>query len=106
MRTLEFDVKKQRIIKKRTCDFSGLVAGSIGYLKAKFIFSKDWKQCVAKFASFWVDEEEYAVKLDENNCCMIPPEALMKNKFKVSVIGANPPYQIGTNKTTVKQEVI
>lgn len=105
MRTLEFDVKKQRITKKRTCDFNGLVAGSVGYLKAKFHFSKEWRQCIAKFASFWVDEQEYAVKLDKENCCEIPAEALVKDKFKVSVVGVNPPFQIGTNKSTVKQEV-
>ena len=109
MRILKFDVKKQRIVKKQGCDFSGLVPGSTGYLKAKFYFSPEWKRCKLKVASFWVDEKEHAAELDEDNSCMIPPEALVGDKFSVSVIGvdpsAKPPYRIGTNQSKVKQGV-
>ena len=103
MRVLKFDVKKQRIVKKTGCDFSGLVRGSVDYLQAKFFFSPEWKDCKLKIASFWVGEQEYAVKLDDTNSCVIPSEALTEEKFKVSVIGVNPPFRIGTNKSTVRQ---
>lgn len=106
MRTLEFDVKKQRITKKTGCDFTGLVAGSVGYLQARFYFSSDWDRCGMKTVSFWSNDEEFKVRLGADNTCMIRPEALKGDKFEVSVIGVDHPYRIGTNKTKVKQEVI
>lgn len=106
MRTLEFNVQKQRLLKKPGCDFSGLVAGSVGYLQAKFNLSEDeWSKCEIKIARFWIDEQEHAKTLDDNNCCIIPPEALIGSRFGVSVIGAAPGYQIETNKIYVRQEV-
>lgn len=104
-RILEFDVNKQRLTKKKSCDFSNIVAGSVGYLKAKFFFSQDeWDEC-KKAASFWLDEEETAVLLDDNNTCLIPSAVLMAEKFYVSVTGVRTNYKITTNKTKVKQEV-
>ena len=106
MRTLEFNVNEQRLTKKSGCDFSSIVAGSKNYLKAKFYFSPEWDECSKKVASFWNDEKEYATFLDTDNACMIPHEALVSDKFFVSVIGVNSSYQIGTNRSRVKQEVI
>lgn len=104
-RILEFDVNKQRLIKKRSCDFSNIVAGSVGYLKAKFYFSQnEWVGC-KKAVSFWMDEQEYAVLLDENDSCNIPSEVLTGYKFSVSVTGVRPNYKILTNKIKVIQEV-
>lgn len=104
-RILEFDVNKQRLTKKRECSFTNIVAGSIGYLKAKFYFSQDeWRDC-RKAASFWVDNNEYAVLLDANDSCIIPPEVLNNDRFQVSVTGVRSNYKIITNKTKVKQEV-
>lgn len=106
MRILEFEVTKQRLKKKTTCDFSGLVAGSIGYLKAKFYFSKeDWDSCSQKVARFWIDDNEHAEFLNEDNSCEIPPEVLTGDKFKVSVLGVASGYSIETNKISVRQEV-
>ena len=42
MRTLKFIINNQTLQKSPECDFSGLVAGSIGYLRAAFKFSDDW----------------------------------------------------------------
>lgn len=104
-RILKFDVDKQRLTKKRNCDFSNIVAGSVGYLKAKFYFSQsEWKDCI-KAASFWIGDEEHAVILDKSNTCEIPPEALTGDRFYVSVTGVRQDYKIATNKTKVKQEV-
>ena len=104
-RILEFDVDAQRLMKRRSCDFSNIVAGSAGYLKAKFYFSQDeWRDC-RKAASFWLNDQESAVILDESNTCLIPKEVLVGDKFKVSLTGVKPDYKITTNKTKVKQEV-
>ena len=55
MRTLEFEVKGQTLEKREGSDFSGLVAGTDGYLQAKFLFKgNEWRECV-KAASFFSD---------------------------------------------------
>lgn len=105
MRILEFTINKQRLLKKKNCDFTGLVAGSVGYLKAKFYFSEEWTKCGVKIVRFWLDGKEYAVKLDNSCSCDIPPEALTGDHFEVSVIGASTGYTIETSKITVKQGV-
>lgn len=106
MRTLEFNVQKQRLKKKTSCDFSGLVAGSVGYLQAKFNFSNDeWSKCSTKIARFWIEEQEHAEFLDEADSCSIPPEVLTGSMFGVSVIGAAPGYKIETNRIYVRQGV-
>ena len=106
MRTREFNVSKQRLTKKTGCDFSGLVAGSVGYLRATFTFlDNDWVKCSTKIARFWINEQEHAERLDETNSCVIPPEVLTGSKFEVSVVGAAPGYRIETNKINVRQEV-
>ena len=104
-RILKFDIKGQRIIKKPSCDFSHIVAGSEGYLKAKFYFSqKEWKSCM-KAASFWVNDKETGVLLDERDTCLIPKEVLSNRTFKISVTGIRPGYKISTNRVKVTQEV-
>ena len=105
MRILEFNVDKQRLSKRPGCDFSGLVAGSVGYLQAKFYFQDDWNRCSTKIGRFWLGDEEYAKKLDDNNSCEIPPEVLTSKKFEVSALGAAPDYRIETNKISVRQVV-
>ena len=106
MRTLEFEVKRQTLEKKEGSDFSGLVAGTDGYLQAKFIFKgNEWRGCV-KAASFFSDGVEYAAILDSNNTCVIPKEALTRRRFSVSVTGIRKGFKIKTNRTDVKQEVM
>lgn len=106
-RLLEFTVDKQRLIRKKDSDFSHIVAGSKGYLRAKFHFeSPEWSDCI-KVARFWIAEggQEYARKLDSNNSCDIPAEVLTDKKFLVAVIGKSNDMEIKTNKLKVKQEV-
>lgn len=104
MRTLRFTVDGQTIRKNPDCDFSGLVAGSVGYLRANFKFSKEWFGCT-KAASFWFDGLEHAVLLDELDSCMIPEKALSGEQFQVAVTGVKSGFKIRTNKTKVRQEV-
>lgn len=104
MRTLEFVVEGQLIKKKTDCDFSNIVAGSVGYLKAKFYFSSEWDGC-RKAASFWAYDNEYPVLLDPNDECPIAPLALNGESFMVSVTGVKSDYKIKSSKTKVRQEV-
>lgn len=105
-RILEFDVQKQRLRKHAGCDFTGIVAGSVGYLRAKFYLSpEEWNDCAVKVARFFLGDKESSVKLDSNYSCEIPPEVLTGEKFTVSVLGKSSDYQIETNEINVKQEV-
>lgn len=105
MRTLKFKVDGQTLKKRPGCDFSNIVANTVGYLKAKFYFSSEWRDC-KKVASFWLGDKEYPVLLDENNECEIPAEALTDNSFEVSLTGGREDgYRILTNKYKVRQEV-
>ena len=103
MRLLKFNVNAQKISKAPDCDFTNLVAGTSGYLRAHFTFSPEWNNCV-KVAQFWRGEREYAV-LIENGMCDIDPEALVGQTFRVSVIGQRGSYRITSNKVLVRQEV-
>jgi hypothetical protein len=109
MRTLEFDVYKQKITRTKSCDFSHIVAGSVGYLRAKFNFSDEgypWNSA-AKAASFWVDGKELAVIVDKDGYCDIPYSVTKNRIFYISVTGissisANSSL-ISTNKIKIVQ---
>lgn len=105
MRTLKFVVEDQIIKPDPNCDFSGLIPGTEGYLQAEFAFSPEWDGCV-KIASFWSTlgrEYPCAILLDGKSC-KIPKEALVKQAFKIMVVGAKSDFKITTNKITVKQD--
>lgn len=100
MRTLKFRITGQNI--KPDGDFTGIVRGSKGFLKAKFDFSNEWQGC-KKAASFWKYGREYAVPIIGSECD-IPEEALTGICFGVSVTGVGNGFRITTNKCSVKQE--
>lgn len=102
MRTLMFVATAQKLLLDESCDFSGLVKGTKGYLRAEFQFSKEYVGC-GKIAVFDKFGEEYPVKL-WNNSCMIPEEALTWNTFKVRIVGVKPGYRICTNYVEVRQD--
>lgn len=114
MRELIFDVTGQRILQNKDCDFSGIVAGSEGYLKAKFNFlTDDWDGCKKVVAfykmSFEYGEDgfdEHAVCLDADNACDIPVEVLKGDMFALKVVGVKAGYRIPTNIIKIKQEVM
>lgn len=101
MRTLNYKVMGQRIL--RVGDHTGLVAGTKGYVLAKFEFDKDWEDCT-KVASFYNNGEEYAVLLKSDEC-VIPHEALTSSSFKVSVEGRKSDYRILSIKIKETQRV-
>ena len=108
MRKLEFVANAQMLTKKPGCDFSKIVAGSVGYLKAVFNFSEEWNECrkVATFYSVDHPSDEYAVLLDEHDSCDIPAQVLKGKSFMVYVTGArNTDYILNTTTFRVRQEV-
>ena len=103
-RVLEFIVTGQKLKRKSDCDFSNIVAGSIGYLRTKFYFSNEWTDS-KKAASFWLNDKEHAVLLDEQDSCEIPSEVLNGRVFEVSVTGVRNGSIIPTAKFKVRQVV-
>lgn len=105
MRMLKFVAQGQTLKPDQSCSFSGLYAGTIGYLHAAFQLDGDWNGC--KIAvSFWRghSDEEYAVPL-RDGMCEIPAEVLGGKLFGISLMGVKPGYLIRTNKVFVRQEV-
>lgn len=105
MRTLRFIVDGQSIKQDPSCDFSGLVPGSEGYLQVAFSFTNEWKGA-AKVASFWsmMGYEYPPQALTPEGTCMIPAEALKHKAFKVQVIGKTDISKLTTNRVTVTQD--
>ena len=105
MRTLKFIVENQILKQDPECDFSNLVPGTEGYLRAEFSFSSEWNG-YGKVAAFYsLMGREYPPQILENGrFCMIPAEALKRNIFKVQVYGRSPKSMtLTTNKLEVKQ---
>lgn len=105
MRTLKFIVDKQIIKPDPSCDFSGLVPGTDGYLQAEFSFSEDWNGC-SKVVGFWsrVGKECPPKVLENSMTCMIPKEALVHKYFTMQVIGKREGFRIATNRLIVTQD--
>ena len=104
MRSLKYNVFGQIVSPDQSCDFTGLVPGTEGYLRAEFFFSEEWNGC-GKIAEFrrYATSDPISVKL-VGYACMIPAEALIGKSFKVSVIGIRRGFRIQTNMTEVKQD--
>lgn len=103
MRILRFIVDGQIIKQDPECDFSNLVPGTSGYLKAEFIFSSEWDDTV-KVAAFWKNGYECPPRiLEDGKSCVIPKEALTNRQFKISILGKNEKIRLTTNKIEVVQ---
>jgi hypothetical protein len=98
MRVLEFIATGQALKCAPACDFSGIVAGSRGYLHARFHFSADWAGC-KKVAVFTCKGKEYPVGIMQpGNLCEIPAEALTGGPVQVYVVGQRGAYRITTDE--------
>lgn len=104
MRELKFNVSGQHIRPDPACDFSGIVPGSKGYLKATFTFDSEWAGCekIAEFRKYDV-EKCTSVRLTGNSCT-IPEEELANRCFYVNAVGIKPGYRIKTNREKVEQD--
>lgn len=106
MRTLEFEVRGQKLERKKSCRWENIVAGSVNYLRVKFYFyGNEWTD-YDKAASFFADGKEVGVLLDNNDSCVIPAVVLTGPEFSVSVSGIKGNNIIKTNRVTVEQEVV
>ena len=103
MRVLDFIATGQTLTRSPACDFAGIVAGSRGYLRARFQFSKEWAGC-KKVAVFTSKGQRYPVPL-EFNMCEIPAEALTGSAVQVFVVGRRPGFEITTNDAAFPQTV-
>lgn len=101
MRTLKFIIDGQNIKKDPSCDFTGVVPGTKGYLEASFRFSNEWKGC-KKAAVFNALGKESPVPLI-NGKCKIPEDVLTWKMFSVRVVGESDGYRITTNRVEVLQ---
>lgn len=95
MKILDFIVTGQTLQREPLCDFSGIVAGSRGYLFTRFTFSKDWAGC-KKVAVFICKGEEYPVA-PQDGLYEVPAEILTGGPVKVKVVGQRGSVRITTN---------
>lgn len=102
MRVLSFTVSGQRLAMDPTCDFSGIVSNSRGYLRAKFRFCSEWTGC-KKVAVFTGTGAPVPVPLIDN-ACDIPAEALTGSAVQVFVVGQREGKRIPTNTIEFKQK--
>lgn len=104
MRTLKFIVNAQKLEKDPSCDLSGIVSGTKGYLFAEFSFSKEWEGTV-KVAEFKKRRRSETISVPIiNGRCEIPNDVLTGTKFFIRAIGKNGSYKITTNECYIKQE--
>lgn len=103
MRVLDFIVSGQTLTKDPLCDFTGIAAGSRGYLYARFRFSKDWAGC-KKAAVFTCNGKDYPVGL-KDNMCEIPADALTGRAVQVYVVGRCGGCNIPTSVVAFPQTV-
>ena len=102
MRTLRFAVDAQKISPDPACDFSGLVSGTAGYLKASFKFSKEWSGMV-KVAELYLCSEPISVPII-NNECTVPEEVTDGKTWNVKVVGKRGDVILPTGNCKVEQE--
>ena len=103
-RILRFNVDGQEITKDPTCDFTGIVPGTAGYITAEFVFSKEWDNCV-KVVGFRSGPNEYEPKiLRDGRFCIIDEEVLKRAMFYIHVVGKKKDFRIKTNEVMVKQD--
>lgn len=104
MRTLKFAVNAQKISPDPNCDFSGIVPGTAGYLKAHFSFSPEWSGMVkvAEFRKYACDPQ-ISVPIIRGEC-MIPAEVTGGKSWTVKVIGKRGDVILPTGNCKVEQE--
>ena len=103
MRTLRFDVNGQKLTCAPGCDFTGLVRGTEGYLRAAFSTDGAWSGCKRAAAFFTVTGKEHARPVIDGEC-EIPPQVLTGQVFGVRLVGMRADYKITTNIIYIEQE--
>lgn len=104
MRTLKFAVNAQKISPDPNCDFSGIVPGTAGYLKAHFSFSPEWSG-MAKVAEFrkYTCDSPIPVPIIRGEC-IVPKEVTGGKVWHVKIVGKKGDMILTTGKCKVDQE--
>lgn len=102
MRNLTFRVTGQKIEKEKGCDFSGLIKGTKGYLRARFIFDAEWDGYKKAAVFFDHKGKEQACPIVDGEC-EIPAKATAGERFEISVAGAKGSHRIRTGRLTIRQ---
>ena len=98
MRMLNFTVEGQRL--KKEGDFTGVTAGSKGYLRCCFALSDPEWLTAKKIAVF---NDEYAVAVSTEGECAVPDEVTDGKCFKVYLAGQNGKTRMVTNRVLIEQ---
>ena len=98
MRRLLFTVDGQSL--RKAGDFSGITAGSRGYLCCHF-GTADYDWLGAKKVAVFNDKA--AVALDGSMECMVPDEVTDDRSFKVQLIGQRGTVRMTTNAVLIEQ---
>ena len=104
MRTLRFVVDAQKISPDPSCDFSGIVPGTAGYLKSHFSFSAEWSGMVkvAEFRKYACDSPIPIPIVHWE--CILPEEVTDGKSWLVKVIGKKGDVILPTGNCKVEQE--
>lgn len=104
MRTLRFIVNAQKISPDPNCDFSGIIPGTAGYLKAQFSFSTEWSGLVkvAEFRKYMCDEPVSVPIV--NGKCVVPDKVTGGKAWHVKIVGKRGGVIIPTGNCKVEQE--
>lgn len=98
MRKLMFAVEGQKLSKQG--DFSGIMAGSKGYLCCHVqLRDNDWLYS----KKVMVFNDEYAVALNADFECTVPDDVTDGRSFKVQLIGQTGKTRMKTNPVLVEQ---
>ena len=97
-RMLKFAVEGQQLAKHG--NFTGVTAGSKGYLRCRFEQSDPEWLMAKKIAVF---NDEYAVTVSAEGECAVPDEVTDGKSFKVYLAGQNGKTRMITNKVLIEQ---
>lgn len=98
MRKLMFTVNGQQL--RKANDFSGIMAGSKGYLKCGLqLDDNDWLRA----KKVMVFNDEYAVAVNADYECRVPDEVTDAKSFKVQLIGQAGKTRMMTNPVLIEQ---
>lgn len=98
MRVLMFSVEGQSL--RKDGDFSGIMAGTKGYLRCR-LKTKDGDWIHAK--KVLVFNEEHAVAVNADGECTVPNEVTDGRSFKVRLIGQMGKTRMTTNAVLIEQ---
>lgn len=106
MRTLKFIINDLILNRDPSCDFTRLIPGTEGYLKAEFDFNSTWDNCVKVVGFYSADgSKEYTPQiLRDGKSCIIPYEVLKHSKFRIKVLGKSKTMKLCTQDIIIVQD--